>query len=115
MSAEPIHHDDPVFTLGDRLAKARSLAGLTQGDMAARLFVSRTSVNNWERGHTHPAPRKVAAWAAITGVRVEWLYGSDTRVYAVRTRISHRRRPRRRPGHGPQRSPDRGNLALVAA
>ena len=83
--------------------------------MAARLFVSRTSVNNWERGHTHPAPRKVAAWAAITGVRVEWLNGSDTHVYDGPRRISRRTRRRRKrpPHHGG--SPDRGNLIVVAA
>jgi transcriptional regulator with XRE-family HTH domain len=115
MSAEPIHHHDPVFTLGDRLAKSRSLAGLTQGDMAARLFVSRTSVNNWERGHTHPTPRKLEAWATITGVRVGWLQDGDTRVYADPPRISRsrKRRRRRRPHHGG--SPIRVTPLLLAS
>lgn len=66
---------DPGFTFGDRLAKARHLAGLTQHDMAEALFVSRTTINNWEREHATPSPRKVQAWADVTGVRVEWLRG----------------------------------------
>lgn len=66
---------DPVFTLADRLEKSRKVAGLLQQQMADRLLVSRTTVNNWERGHTQPSDRRLAAWADVTGVRVAWLRG----------------------------------------
>jgi HTH-type transcriptional regulator, cell division transcriptional repressor len=70
-------NSDPVFTLGDRLTKAREIAGLSQLDMANALALSRNTVINYENGHTAPTKRKLAAWAAVTGVRVEWLSGED--------------------------------------
>lgn len=67
----------PIWTLGDRLAKARKMAGLSQQDMADRLFISRTSVNNWENDHNRPTARKVAAWAGVTGVDFVWITAGD--------------------------------------
>ena len=50
---------DPIFTLGDRLAKARESAGILQLDLADRLAVSRNTIINWENGqhprHSRPA------------------------------------------------------------
>lgn len=63
----------PAWTLGDRLAKARKLAGLSQQELADALYVSRNTVNNWENDHTRPSGRKVAAWALRTGVDPVWI------------------------------------------
>ena len=71
--------EGPVWTLGDRLYKARKQAGLTQHDMAERMEVSRASVSNWENDEHRPYRRSLRQWATITGVSVEWLQrGSPT-------------------------------------
>lgn len=62
----------PEWTLADRLAKSRSLAGMEQADIARLLEVSPASVSKWERGY-NVRPIFVRAWATYTGVDFEWL------------------------------------------
>lgn len=47
-------------TLGDRARKRRLDLGLLQREVADRLGVDETTVNNWERGRTTPARRFTA-------------------------------------------------------
>lgn len=70
----------PIWTTGERLAKARSLTGLTQAQFAERIGISRGSVVNYEGDATTPRRVVLNAWAAETGVPVEWLVGSDPTV-----------------------------------
>lgn len=64
----------PEWTVGDRLRKARELLDLEQGPFAALIGVSRGTVSNYERGLTSRyKPIVMNAWAAQTGVPVEWL------------------------------------------
>lgn len=63
----------PVWTMGDRLRKAREDAGLSQAELALEVGVSRATVSNAEVGATTPLPITVNAWARITGVPAEWL------------------------------------------
>jgi transcriptional regulator with XRE-family HTH domain len=63
----------PEWTLGDRLAKARRRARLTQDEMAAACLVSRQTVNTWENDGHVPARRKIVAWALRTGVDPVWI------------------------------------------
>lgn len=69
----------PEWTLGDRLAKARTEAGMEQEDMARILNVSKSSISAWERDESQP--RKlfsvIATWAAETGVPRGWLLGEQ--------------------------------------
>jgi len=67
----------PEFTLGDRLAKARSIVDLTAAQMAHRLGVSRNTITNYEKGHTSPNRAVLLAYESITGVPVWWLEGDD--------------------------------------
>lgn len=68
----------PVWTLGERLAKARREAGLEQADMAKEIGLSRVTIGNYETGTTNPQKPTVLLWAAITGVDAGWLLtGSD--------------------------------------
>lgn len=67
----------PVWTLGDRLRKAREGAGLEQSAIADDLGVSRRSVGNWECGHVVPKRATLLAWALRTGVPVWWLEGAE--------------------------------------
>lgn len=63
----------PSWTLGDRLRKARTFAGLEQAELAAELGIARNSVANYELGHTRPRRPVLLAWAMRTGVSLGWL------------------------------------------
>jgi transcriptional regulator with XRE-family HTH domain len=62
------------LTAGERLVRARkTIAGLTQDQMAEQLGVDRRTVGRWERSN-HLAPRPLLiAWASVTDVPVVWL------------------------------------------
>lgn len=61
------------FGLGDRLAKALHVSGVTNQDMADELEVSRNTVTNYINGHTKPKGLYLRIWALKTGVPLEWL------------------------------------------
>ena len=63
----------PVFTIGDRLWKARETAGMSQQRLADVVGIARASVVNYEKGHTAPREIVLRAWALATGVPLEWL------------------------------------------
>lgn len=63
----------PVFTLADRLRKAREQTGMEQGPFAALVGISRVSVSNAERGANRPHHVTLIRWAEIAGVPLEWL------------------------------------------
>ncbi|WP_442961620.1 helix-turn-helix domain-containing protein [Pseudoclavibacter sp. 13-3] len=63
----------PKWTLADRLKKARESSALDQGDLAARMELSRNAVSDAERGKSTPRKATIAAWALATGVDRTWL------------------------------------------
>jgi transcriptional regulator with XRE-family HTH domain len=63
----------PEFTLGDRLRKAREVAGLDQSEFARVADISRTTVINYEHGKRQPRPVYLRAWSIATGVDLRWL------------------------------------------
>lgn len=65
----------PKWTLGDRLTKARTAAGLDQAVLAQRLGIGRRSLIRYERDEHRPSAAIVIAWAHLTGVPVAWLDG----------------------------------------
>lgn len=68
----------PLWTLADRLRKAREHAGLDQVTLAKEIDISRATVSNYERGLVEPRKIAVRAWALRTGVPFSWLmYGAD--------------------------------------
>lgn len=69
--------DPPVWSLGDRLARARKSAGIRSGEMGDRLGVTRTSIGNWEAGRHVPSAVVLRVWAEETGVPLWWLRGDD--------------------------------------
>jgi DNA-binding transcriptional regulator YiaG len=66
-----------TWTMGDRMAKSRKVSRVTVGDMAARQGVSDKTINNWERGRTHPKRAALELWASVTGFPFEWLLYGD--------------------------------------
>lgn len=65
----------PEWTLGDRMKKAREHAGLSQGELAARIGISMSSVSRYEVDKTAPGRPVLLSWALCTGVSLEWLLG----------------------------------------
>ena len=68
----------PTWDLGDRLAKALRVAGLTNSEMAEYLGVSRNTVSNYINAHTRIDRRTRMLWAMRTGVPLEWLETGQT-------------------------------------
>lgn len=65
----------PEFTLGDRIRKARTVAGLDQRELAAELGVNRNTLALWERDAHRPSTAALALVAARTDTDVAWLQG----------------------------------------
>lgn len=62
----------PEFTVGDRLARARTTGGISVQQMAEALGVDRRTVGRYERSETVKRTI-IMAYALRTGVPVEWL------------------------------------------
>ena len=64
------------MTIGNNIKKLRTAQGLTQDQLAERLFVTRQTISSWERSASHPsleqleAPSRGLGHAAKTGVAV---------------------------------------------
>lgn len=69
-----VREERPVFSIYTRIRRARSLAGLTQTEVARRVGVQRSAVTQWERkGGTTPSVCHLAQIACETQVCFEWL------------------------------------------
>lgn len=55
----------------DRFKAARTKAELSQDDVAKRLGVSKTSISEWENGHTEPSFTRIAELADLFGIEPE--------------------------------------------
>lgn len=62
-----------VATFGDRLAGAREAAGLSQEDLAQRLGVRLTTVQNWEDDMAEPRGNRLQMLAGMLNVSLSWL------------------------------------------
>lgn len=61
-------------TLSDRIRRARSLCGMSQSELAARVGVGRGTVTRWEHpAGNAPSTRHLIEIARSTGTQVEWL------------------------------------------
>lgn len=58
------------FTLADQFIKARSLAGLTQQEVAERMHTSQSYIARLEGGKQKPSTRTLNRFAKATGHRV---------------------------------------------
>lgn len=65
-------------SLGERLHRLRKLRGLTQGELASRLGVSKPTVWAWEQGRARPIEERIDAIARALGVEVAELRPSRT-------------------------------------
>lgn len=67
----------PAWTFGERVRKARREVGMTQGDFANELGVSRQAYAAWETGRNTPPhmPEVAVRLEEVTGFAREWFLG----------------------------------------
>ena len=63
----------PVWTLGDRLRKARRDARIGTTTMAGRLECHRNTVLGWETDKAIPPLEAIVRWSRATHVPLSWL------------------------------------------
>ncbi len=76
-SSETSWYAADVATFGDRLAGAREAAGLTQEDLAQRLGVRLTTLQNWEEDLAEPRGNRLQMLAGMLNVSLTWLLTAE--------------------------------------
>lgn len=66
-----------MVEFGEKLQTLRKRKGLTQEELAAALFVSRTAISKWESGRGYPGIDSLKAIAAFFGVTVDELLSGE--------------------------------------
>lgn len=61
----------------EKLQELRKQRGLTQEELAARLFVSRTAISKWESGRGYPGIDSIKAIAKFFSVSIDTLLSTD--------------------------------------
>ena len=64
---------EDTATFGDRLAAAREGAGLSQGDLAARIGVRKAVLVAWEGDTKEPRANRLQMLSGMLGVSLSWL------------------------------------------
>ena len=75
--------------VGERVRERREAAGLTQAELASRVYVSRQTVNNWETGKTLIDVQSLTLVAAVLGTGASELLG-ERGLEAVRAEAGSR-------------------------
>lgn len=76
------------MTIGNNIKKLRTAQGLTQDQLAERLFVIRQTISSWERSASHPSLEQLEAIAAALGEDVmTLLYGPKPKYRPSRKRV----------------------------
>lgn len=65
------------MTLGENLQRLRKRKGLSQDEVAAKLFVTRQSVSKWETDKAEPGVENLKTLARLYGVTVDALVGEE--------------------------------------
>ncbi|WP_085863497.1 helix-turn-helix domain-containing protein [Pseudooctadecabacter jejudonensis] len=68
---------EDTATFGDRLAAARSAAGLSQKALAQRLGVKAGTLRNWEDDLSEPRANRLSMLGGILGVSLGWLLSGE--------------------------------------
>lgn len=59
--------------IGERIAKLRSLSGMTQTELADCVYISRASVESWENGSNYPSADNIICLAELFHVTSDYL------------------------------------------
>lgn len=74
--------------LPKRLKQYRLDAGLSQEDLARRIFVTRQTISNWERGKTYPDIQSLLLLSEQLDVTIDELVKGDISI--IRERVGTR-------------------------
>lgn len=61
------------YTLGERICKARDIAGLSTAQLARRLGIKTSTMHSWESDRSEPRSNKLVLLAGILNVSPTWL------------------------------------------
>lgn len=68
--------------LGSHIKEHRKELGLSQDDLAERIYVSRQTISNWECGRTYPDVQSLLLLSNMFGVTVDSLIKEDVETMA---------------------------------
>ncbi len=60
-------------TFGDRVAAARESAGMSQGQLARRMGVKKSTLVGWEQDLSEPRANKLSMLSGLLNVSMSWL------------------------------------------
>ena len=63
--------------LSEKLVRLRKQSGMTQEELAAKIFVTRTAVSKWENGKGYPAIDSLKLLSSVYGVSLDELISDD--------------------------------------
>ena len=63
--------------IGGRIRKLRAAAGMSQDDLAARVYVSRQTISSWENDKTYPDVQSLLLLSEIFDATVDSLIKGD--------------------------------------
>jgi transcriptional regulator with XRE-family HTH domain len=69
------HETTKKQIIANRLAEARKMAGLSQGQVARMMGLHRPTISEIEAGHRNVTATEIAQFAEIYDVAVNWLMG----------------------------------------
>lgn len=61
------------YTLGERICKARDIAGLSTAQLARRLGIKTATLHSWESDRSEPRSNKLVLLAGVLNVSPTWL------------------------------------------
>lgn len=83
--------ENPIESaVGARIRCLREAAGMSQGELASRVFVSRQTVINWEKGKTLPDIESVKFLSAAYGITIDALLDERSEEYLRQTERDRR-------------------------
>lgn len=68
---------DDASTFGDRLARAREAAGMSQAQLARRLGVKVSTMRNWEADRSEPRANRLSMLSGLLNVSIIWLMSGE--------------------------------------
>jgi transcriptional regulator with XRE-family HTH domain len=78
---EDVRRNRPDWAL--RIKKKREEVGLTQEELAKKVDVSKTAIQNWETGKNRPAGNNLKALAVVLDCTTDWmLFGGEPEILA---------------------------------
>lgn len=73
-----------MVKFGERVKQLRLSAGMTQEQLAERIWVSKAAISNYELSERNPSPETIIKIAGFFGVSTDYLLGiEDKRNYTI--------------------------------